>query len=406
MLLDKLLVSDDPVPNDDSDGVTMKDVRQVIDKGQKEVATSQANNNEVAADLDRIRFAVALWSLVISNDDHDNAQAFYSQAYRWTEQHLTEVDLNRLTDHVNSQSAGGSDPPGDAVAAESTGDSEDDLSPGKQAAAEVLERMRPPERSLDELEGEQLHAELNDVLEGLELALELEDHSAFANRNIGNVLFTGPPGTGKSTAGEGIAQELMNRGNDFNFLPIKGAHFKNHLVGASEETVEEIFRQADAVGPTVIFIDEFEDVATRGDDNHEVTNSITNTLLSLLSGGQAAEDVVLVGATNRPDKLDPAIRNRFEDNIVEFTEPPAEVKPDILVGTLVDTGVTLDCAPETLDQIDYDGLVGRDLEKAAIRAMRKAKADQDGPPYQVTFMHVNNAVAEQIKQKQKSLASQ
>lgn len=399
--------SDDSTSDKKSKAVTMNEVRKVIDEGRKKVATSLASGDEVAADVHRIRIAIALWSLVINNANHDNVKIFHTQAYRWTEQHLTEVDLNRFTNHMNGQQpaiGGSGDIDGEAVAAKSTGDP--DPSPGQQAAADVIDRIRPPKRSLDELQGEQLHDELNDVLEGLELALELDDHPAFAHRTIGNVLFTGPPGTGKSTAGEGLAQELLNRGNDFQFLPIKGQHFKNHLVGASEEAVERIFEQADAMGPTVIFIDEFEDVATRGNDNHEVTNSITNTLLSLLEGGQAAEDVVLIGATNRPQQLDPAIRNRFEDNIVEFTEPPAEVKPEILLKKLKGPGIKIDFAPETLDRISYDGLVGRDLERAATRAMREAKAHQESRPYNVTFTYINDAVTKQRKQKQKSLASQ
>jgi transitional endoplasmic reticulum ATPase len=349
---------------------------------------------------------MVLWSIAQNNADHDHSQSFWNQASRWTRKHINEVDFDRLerqlTDSENSTDD--ASPASEIEKGHTAADGEP--TPAERAASEVLDRIRPPERSLAELHGDQLHDELEGVLQNLILSLQLEDHPAFDHRNIGNVLFTGPPGTGKTTAAEGIAAELVNRGYDFQFLPIKGHHFKNHLLGASEGAVEEVFQQADAAGPTLIFIDEFEDIATRDSDRHEVTQAITGTLLSLLSGGQAVDQVALLGATNRPDQLDPALRGRFEDNIVEFTEPPAKVKHKILFDALEGPGVTVQVAQKRLAELTYAGLVGRDLEVAAREAIGRARSPGGEPPYHVTYDHIRQAVNKVRAQKGDSLASQ
>jgi SpoVK/Ycf46/Vps4 family AAA+-type ATPase len=319
---------------------------------------------------------------------------------------MLEIDLPQLTDQLTPKnSAQGGAESSDSAAAGHAAD-EDNQSPAEQTASEVLDRVRQPERTLDELHGKQLHDELDAVIRNLELALELSDHPAYDHRNIGNVLFTGPPGTGKTTAAEGVAKALSEGDHDFQFLPIKGHHFKNHLLGASEGAVEEIFQRADDMGPTLIFIDEFEEVTSRDGDQHEVTQAITNTLLSLLSGGQAVENVALVGATNRPDKVDKAIKSRFNDNIIEFTEPPEHIKHEILLGGLEGDGVILDCSRQELASLSYNGLVGRELETAARNAIGIAADRRDKKPYRVTFGHVQQAVTAIQEQQDRSLASQ
>jgi SpoVK/Ycf46/Vps4 family AAA+-type ATPase len=385
-----------------TDGVSPSELRTVRDNLAQEVTQHEIQDRPVKADLKRIRGAIALLSVAKRNIEHTNADDFARHAYHWSKNQLTEVDLDRLTDRVTVASEDTASPNARSQSAESQ-----ELSPAEQSAEEVLQRVRQPTRSLQELKGTQLRSELEDVIETLILSVILrEDHPAYQQQNIGNVLFTGEPGTGKTTGAEAVASELHNRGYEFQFLPMKGHHFKNHLYGSSQEAVEEIFTRASETGPTVIFIDEFEEVATRDGDRHEATQGITNTLLSLLSGVQAAEDVILIGATNKPDKLDKAIRSRFAENVVEFTEPPAEVKPEILFEALDGPQVTLRVSRESLAELDYTGLVGRSLERAAKVAIQHSAGSPIEPPFEVTLGDIESAVESVRSGRNRSLASQ
>lgn len=386
--------------NNKADGLSPSELRDAKEDLAQQVTKHEVQDHPVKADLQRIRGAIALLTVAKRNSDHKHSKEFINLAYGWGENQLVKVDLERLTrclsDTAQNQS---SNSPSHSA-------NNDEQSPAQQSAEEVLDRVRQPQRSLQELKGEQLRSELDDVIQKLLLSLTLEDHPAYQHQNIGNVLFTGEPGTGKTTGAEALAAELQNRGYDFQFLPIKGHHFKNHLYGSSEEAVEEIFSRASETGPTIIFIDEFEEVATRDGNRHEVTQGITNTLLSLLSGGQAAENVVLIGATNRPDMLDKAIRNRFVDNVVEFTEPPTEVKPDILLDTLKGPKVAPQFTRKELDELDYTGLVGRSLERAAKVAIQHSADNRIEPPFEVEIENIQTAIEYVQANRNSSLASQ
>ena len=122
------------------------------------------------------------------------------------------------------------------------------------------------------------------------------------------VLLYGPPGTGKTLLAKAVATSCS-----LNFLSVKGPELLNMYIGESEANVRNVFQRARAARPCVIFFDELDSVAPkRGNhgDSGGVMDRIVSQLLSELDGmttGTGHTDVFVIGATNRPDLLDPAL---------------------------------------------------------------------------------------------------
>jgi transitional endoplasmic reticulum ATPase len=130
------------------------------------------------------------------------------------------------------------------------------------------------------------------------------------------VLLYGPPGTGKTLLAKAIAKE-----SDANFITVKGSDILSKWYGESEKHIAEIFKKARQVAPAIIFLDELDALAPmRGTAMGEphVTERIVNQLLSELDGLEELRGVVVIGATNRPDIIDPALLRpgRFDEMIV------------------------------------------------------------------------------------------
>jgi transitional endoplasmic reticulum ATPase len=130
------------------------------------------------------------------------------------------------------------------------------------------------------------------------------------------ILLYGPPGTGKTLLAKAVANE-----SDANFISIKGPELLNKFVGESEKNIRKIFKRARQVAPSIIFFDEIESLTgTRGGqgDSSGVKESVVAQLLSEIDGVSELKDVVLIGATNRPDLIDPALLRpgRFEKKIL------------------------------------------------------------------------------------------
>jgi len=143
------------------------------------------------------------------------------------------------------------------------------------------------------------------------------------------ILLYGPPGTGKTLLAKAVATE-----SEANFIAVKGPEVLSKWVGESEKAIRLIFSRARQAAPCIIFFDEIDSIAPVrgvGISDSGVTERIVNQLLTEMDGIQATKDVVVIGATNRPDILDPALLRpgRF-DRIIYVPPPDEEARYEIL----------------------------------------------------------------------------
>ncbi|MCS7135739.1 MAG: CDC48 family AAA ATPase [Nitrososphaerota archaeon] len=141
------------------------------------------------------------------------------------------------------------------------------------------------------------------------------------------ILLYGPPGTGKTLLAKAVATE-----SEANFISVKGPEVLSKWVGESEKAVREIFRKARETAPCIIFFDELDSIAPRRGLHPDagVTDRIVNQLLTEMDGLQTLKGVVVIGATNRPDILDPALLRpgRF-DRLLYIPPPDLEARHQI-----------------------------------------------------------------------------
>ncbi|MDD5142585.1 CDC48 family AAA ATPase [Methanoregula sp.] len=168
-----------------------------------------------------------------------------------------------------------------------------------------------------------------EVREAIELPLT--DHQKFEDLGIEpprGILLYGPPGTGKTLIAKAVASE-----SGANFIPVRGPQLLSKWVGESERAVREVFKKARQVSPSIIFFDEIDALApARGtsSDSH-VSDNVLNQILTEMDGMEELKDVVVMGATNRPDIVDPALlrAGRF-DRLVYIGEPGIEDRKKII----------------------------------------------------------------------------
>ncbi|KAI6228144.1 Nuclear valosin-containing protein-like [Aphelenchoides besseyi] len=163
----------------------------------------------------------------------------------------------------------------------------------------------------------------------LNLIKQPEDFEVFgSSTRPQGLLLCGPPGCGKTLLAKAIANEA-----GMNFISVKGPELFNMYVGESERAVRTVFQRARDASPCVIFFDEIDSLC-RNRSNNESTSSdkVVNTLLTEMDGYEGRKQVFLIGATNRPDILDPAIlRPGRLDQIIFVDLPNAEDRADILL---------------------------------------------------------------------------
>jgi len=133
------------------------------------------------------------------------------------------------------------------------------------------------------------------------------------------ILLYGPPGTGKTLLAKAVATE-----SEANFISVKGPEVLSKWVGESEKAIREIFRKARETAPCIIFFDELDAIAPRRGLHADagVTDRIVNQLLTEMDGIQTLKGVVVIGASNRPDILDPALLRPGRFDRVIFVPPP------------------------------------------------------------------------------------
>lgn len=157
-----------------------------------------------------------------------------------------------------------------------------------------------------------------------------EELAAVGVRPIRGVLFTGPPGTGKTFLARILARETRAP-----FFRVSGPELVSKWVGSSESALRELFREAEAAAPSIVFMDELDSIAPRRDgETHEASKRLVGQLLTLMDGFHES-NVVVVGATNRPQDLDPALRRpgRF-DWTLHFSLPDRQARQEILSSKL------------------------------------------------------------------------
>jgi transitional endoplasmic reticulum ATPase len=185
------------------------------------------------------------------------------------------------------------------------------------------------------------------------------------------VLLHGPPGTGKTLLAKAVANET-----NANFIHIGGPEIMSKYYGESEERLREIFKQAQENAPSIIFIDEIDSIAPKREEiTGEVEKRVVSQLLALMDGLEPRGRVVVIGATNRPNAIDPALRRpgRF-DREIEIGVPDRQGRLEILQIHTRGMPLANDVDLGKLADITH-GFVGADLEalckEAAMRALRR-----------------------------------
>ncbi len=234
---------------------------------------------------------------------------------------------------------------------------------------------------------------LDEVKQELKEAVEwpLKHPDAFKRLGVSppkGILLYGPPGTGKTMLAKAVANE-----SEANFILVNGPSLLSKWVGESEKAVRKIFEKARQTAPTIIFFDEIDSLAPRrglSSDSH-VTERVVNQLLSEIDGLEALHDVVIIGATNRPDIIDPALLRpgRF-DRIILVPPPDQKAREQIFKVHTKNMPLTKNVDIREL-AAKTEGYVGADIEsicrEAAIMVLRK-----DIKGTEVNLDHFNTAM--------------
>jgi transitional endoplasmic reticulum ATPase len=191
------------------------------------------------------------------------------------------------------------------------------------------------------------------------------------------VLLHGPPGTGKTLLAKAVANETNT-----NFYTIGGPEIMSKYYGESEERLRNVFEQAEKNAPSIIFIDEIDSIAPKREEVlGEVERRVVAQLLSLMDGMSTRGKVVVIGATNRVNAVDPALRRpgRF-DREIELGVPDRNGRLEILQIHTRGMPLEKDVNLEKLADISH-GFVGADLQalakEAALRALRRILPEID-----------------------------
>ena len=226
------------------------------------------------------------------------------------------------------------------------------------------------------------------------IELPLSEPGVFAHLGIDppkGVLLHGPPGTGKTLIARAVANEV-----DATFVDVSGPEIMSKYKGESEEKLREKFATARENAPAIVFFDEIDSIAGKRDDGGDVENRVVGQLLSLMDGLDARGNVVVIGATNRVDTLDPALRRggRF-DREIEIGVPNERGRREILDVHTRRMPLADDVDIDRLAARTY-GFVGADLEslvtEAAMVALRRGRRDDADAP--ITALEVTRADVE------------
>ncbi|MBI2176372.1 AAA family ATPase [Candidatus Woesearchaeota archaeon] len=222
---------------------------------------------------------------------------------------------------------------------------------------------------------------LDEVKQQLKEAVEWPIKNPEAFKRLGvrppkGILLYGAPGTGKTLLAKAVATE-----SEANFILVKGPELLSKWLGESEKAVREVFKKARQTSPTIIFFDELDSLTPKrgmSSDSH-VTERVVNQLLTEIDGLEDLYDTVIIGATNRPDMIDPALLRpgRFDRLILTLVP---DVKSRLEIFKVHTKNMPLkNVNLEKFAQIT-EGYAGADIEavcrEAAIHALREDMASK------------------------------
>jgi len=223
-----------------------------------------------------------------------------------------------------------------------------------------------------------LSAEIKKVREMIELPMK---HPELFER-LGveapkGVLLYGPPGTGKTLLAKALASET-----NAHFETLSGPEIMSKYYGESEEKLRGLFKTAEEQAPSIILIDEIDSIAPKREEvTGEVERRVVAQMLALMDGMESRGKVVVIGATNRPDSLDPALRRpgRF-DREIEIGVPNRQSRLEVLQIHTRGMPLSKDVNQEKLADVTH-GFVGADLaalaREAGMRALRRILPELD-----------------------------
>ncbi len=305
-------------------------------------------------------------------------QVFEGRAFSKGDAVALNVMGNRMEFVVTSYA-----PSGDAVIITSATNVKLSEKPADVDAGEI------PQVSYDDIGG--LDDAVGKIREMVELPLkhpELFDRLGIEAPK--GVLLHGPPGTGKTLLAKAVAGETSS-----NFTYVGGPEIMSKFYGESEERLRDIFNEAEENAPSIIFIDEIDSIAPKRDEvSGETERRVVAQLLALMDGIKSRGKVVVIGATNRPNSIDEALRRpgRF-DREIEIGIPTRDGRFDILEihtrGMPIDESVKLeDIADKT------HGYSGADLsaltKEAAMAALRRILPEIDTEKEEVPLSVLNS----------------
>lgn len=186
------------------------------------------------------------------------------------------------------------------------------------------------------------------------------------------ILLSGPPGCGKTLVAKAVANE-----SKANFISVKGPELLNKYVGESERAIRQLFTRAKSSVPCILFFDEMDALAPKRDDSHsDASSRVVNTLLTELDGVGDRSGIYVVGATNRPDCIDPAIRRPGRLGTSIYVGLPSAVERVDILKTIYRNTIQLAYQDEAmvkkLDEIALDKRCdrysGADLENLMLVA--------------------------------------
>ena len=208
------------------------------------------------------------------------------------------------------------------------------------------------------------------------------------------VLLHGPPGCGKTLIAKAVASE-----SDAHFIPINGPEIMSKFYGESEQRLRQLFKEAEENSPSIVFIDEIDAIAPKREEvTGEVERRVVAQLLALMDGLVARGQVIVVGATNRVNAIDPALRRpgRF-DREIEIGVPDKIGRQEILLIHTRGMPLAEDVQLTRISEITH-GFVGADLtalcREAAMKSLRrylpKINLEEDViPPEILNTLEVN-----------------